>query len=86
MTSFDMDRCVEHTQQLIAERYPLLEDQVRALDLQAKIGIAFGCDKAPSIDPADIMLPDALRLLADALEHEHTQMREGKTCTKSPWD
>ena len=75
MASFNMERCSEHTQQLIFERYPLLEDQVRALDLQVNIGTAFSCNESPSIDPAAPMLPAALRLLADSLEHELTQMQ-----------
>ena len=86
MASFNMERCTNHTQQLITKRYPQLDDRVKALLLQIKIGTAFGCDEAPSIDPADTMLPTALRLLADSLECEHTIMLQEDTTAGSEWD
>ena len=75
MAKFNMHLCAAYMQQLIEQRYPVLTDRAKALDLQIKIGCAFACDESPSLDPADAMLPDALRLLADSLEHEHKLMR-----------
>ena len=86
MASFNMDRCTEHTMRLITERYPQPEDNAKAHDLQYKIGAAFGCDEAPSIDPADPMLPGALRILADSLEYASALMLREDLTAGSKWD
>ena len=87
MTDFNIERCAEYVRQLIAERYPRLEDRAIALVLQIQIGTAFSCDEAPSIDPADPMLPGALRILADSLEYKPKMILQEEDITVgSKWD
>ena len=57
--------CTERLKRL----YPDTGDQLKAHLLQLDIAVAFASMEKP-LDPADPMLPEALRLLADGLEKE----------------
>lgn len=70
MPDFDMDRCTAYSLKLVEQRCPSTKDRLHMHDLQISIGLSFANEGSPSVDPEDPMLPMALRLLADSLEHE----------------
>ena len=76
-----LDIAYEHCSEEIKRKYPDPRDQIKAHKLQLDIAIGFAQMESP-MDPADPMLPDALRLLASSLEYcqqEGGTLYEGRT-------